>query len=189
MRMYSSPPSPFANSLGGVLRGAGLRLRRLAQPAFIAGSPYDVALAHPRVPRRATRRNLLPLSVSLERAAEHEEIPPLLLASFQSAAHFTAATARRYTRLAASCPIVAAFGVGMPPEPAAGVKGIDIAPTDPFAEEWTVIVNGAHHAAALLTRPVATPVPGEADQLFDYIVTHDRDAVVAAARHAPRRIG
>ncbi len=28
-----------------------------------------------------------------------------------------------------------------------------------------------------------------ADQIFDYIVTHDRNAVVAAARHALSRIG
>jgi len=169
-------------------RGAPLQLNPRPTPAADFASPFDVAVAGDRSVRRATRGNLLPLSMSLERAAELEEIPPLLLASFQHAARFTTATARRYRRLAVTCPLVAVFGVGMPAEPAEGVRGVDIAPSDAFAEEWTVIVLGAHHAAALLARPVPAETGSGADEVFDYIVTHDRDVVTAVAGHALRRI-
>ena len=161
------------------------------RPAAVstARSPFDVALEGGRVPRQATRRNLLPLSMSLEHAAEKEDIPPLLLASFQDARRFTPGTALRYRRLAETCPLVAVFGVGMTANPAEGVRGIAISPSDAFAEEWTVLVVGAHHAAALIARPLAGSTGAGADELFEYIVTHDRDVVSAAAKHSLRRIG
>ena len=81
----------------------------------------------------------------------------------------------------------AILGRDMPSEPGRGIRGAGLDPADPLVHEWTVIVLGAHFAAALLARErddnSAFP-----DRIFDFIVTHDRELVIAAARPLVKRI-
>ena len=62
-----------------------------------------------------------------------------------------------------------------------GVIQGGIAAGHPLEREWTVTVVGPHYAGALIARE--RPGQGlDSDQIFDYVITHDRAVVTAAAR-------
>ncbi len=145
-----------------------------------APTPFSI-LAAARPVTRTTKRLLMPMSRYLEAQAGQGAQPPVLLACFQEDRHFTAATARRFAGIAAHSPLVAALGVGLPDEPAPGVRGADLAADDPLRGEWNVIVVGPHHAAALAARDLGEGGP-DGDRGFDFVVTHDRRLVLQAAR-------
>lgn len=72
----------------------------------------------------------------------------------------------------------------MPANPAPGVRSIALDPYDPLAIEWTVVVCGAHHAAAL----IAIDLGDDGDREFEFVVTYDRTLVTAAARALIERL-
>jgi EAL domain-containing protein (putative c-di-GMP-specific phosphodiesterase class I) len=130
---------------------------------------------------QTTKAALMALSQHLEALAGEGPEPPMLLACFQEARHFTPATKRRYARIAKHSPLVAALGVGLDREPVLGVRGADLDAADSLRGEWNVIVVGPHQAAALVARDLGDTGP-EPDRRFDFAVTHDRALVVEAAR-------
>ncbi|AGL18496.1 EAL domain-containing protein [Actinoplanes sp. N902-109] len=146
-------------------------------PAIVDGTPYEIISAH-RPVVETTKAALMPVSRHLEALAGEGEV---LLACFQDAHHFTAATAGRYTRIARTSPMVAALAVGLADEPAPGVRGAALHPSDPLRGEWNVLVVGPYHAAALVARDLGDAGP-ESDRRFAFAVTHNRDLVVTAAR-------
>jgi DICT domain-containing protein len=111
----------------------------------------------------------------------------VILSAFQTAERFTPASAVRYEQLATRCSLVAALGIGLPAEPAPGVRGATIASNDALADEWSVVVVGPHYAAALVARDLGDDGPDDRRR-FDHVVTHDRALVVAAARSLLDRI-
>jgi DICT domain-containing protein len=121
------------------------------------------------------------MSRHLEALAGDGPEPPVLLACFQDARHFTAATSARFTRIARHSPLVAALGSGLDGEPAPGVHGAAFGERDPLHGEWNVIVVGPHRAAALVARDLGDDGP-ESERRFDFALTHDRALVVEAAR-------
>lgn len=56
-----------------------------------------------------------------------------------------------------------------------------VAPGSRMRGEWITIVTTPHHAAAFVARPSGAQGP-EGQSAFDYIYTHDRNAVIVAAR-------
>jgi EAL domain-containing protein (putative c-di-GMP-specific phosphodiesterase class I) len=173
----------------GPLRATAAPRRRLEMhvpETRVDVSPFDVVAGSGRLGfgRKAL---LIDLSHHLERFAAGLITPPVVLGAFQTADRFTPATATRYTRLGATCPLVAAFGVGLGPAPAPGVFGADLAPTDPLCGEWTVTVVGPHFAGALIARDLGDDGP-DLDRRFEFAVTHDRDLVLRAARSMMARI-
>ena len=102
--------------------------------------------------RRPPRRELLAISMDLEREALAMRDPAVVLATFQHADHFTSRARERYAGLAAGAAFVAAFGVGLPPEPAPGVRGANLDDGEALADEWSVMVVGPHSALALIAR-------------------------------------
>jgi EAL domain-containing protein (putative c-di-GMP-specific phosphodiesterase class I) len=137
--------------------------------------------------RRAAKRILQEISVHLEAQAVNAFEPPVLRACVEDARHFSEATAQRYQELARRCSFTAILGAGMPRNPAPGVRGGDLSADDPLTREWSVIVVGPHYAGALLARDARTE-GNEEDRQFDYVVTHDRDLVLRAARLLMNRI-
>jgi DICT domain-containing protein len=125
---------------------------------------------------------LLPLSRHLENRCLDATEPTVLLACFQDRDRFAEETRHRYARLARRGVFTAVLGRDMPLEPGPGIRGADLGPADPVAREWTVIVLGSHFAAALLAKERGS------ERLFDFVVTHDRDVVIAAARPLIKRI-
>jgi EAL domain-containing protein (putative c-di-GMP-specific phosphodiesterase class I) len=147
--------------------------------ASLRATPYESVGAGRHI-RHAPKHLLVPLSKTLELMAQQATVPPVLFAAFEHVQFFRPSTVRRFTDLAATLPFVAAFGVDMPSEPAPGVRGGNLAVHDPLATEWTVVVLGAHTAAALMARDLGDTGP-DADRQFEFVVTYDRVLVTSAA--------
>ena len=64
-------------------------------------------------------------------------------------------------------------------------------PNDPLCAEWTVLAIGPHYAAALIAREHdddPAMFRDEGDRRFDFVITHDRGVVAAAARNLLERM-
>jgi EAL domain-containing protein (putative c-di-GMP-specific phosphodiesterase class I) len=146
----------------------------------LAATPFTVISAVRR-PVPAEKRHLLAMSHQLEDHAAGLGSASVLLSTFQGGANFTPATKRRYERLVPATSLLAAIGVGLPEVPLVGVRGANLSETDPLREEWDVVVVGPHYAAALTARDRGDTGP-DRHRRFDYVITHDRDLVLEAAR-------
>ncbi len=145
-----------------------------------ARSPWELVADRPDR-KVASKELLLPISHHIEHLVERPSEAPVLLGAFQHADHFTPATATRYRTAARHCSIVGAVGVDLPSEPAPNVRGGRIDRGHPLAGEWTVTVVGPHHAVALIARDLGDDGP-DRQRRFEYLVTHDRSLVIAAAQ-------
>lgn len=183
-------PGPLPEQRDTIADGApALALGRPAPPRR-TGTPYEL-VAHSRSVQRATKPLLIAMSKHLERQASVLGGPAVVAATFQHARQFTPATARRYARLADSAELVVALGEAMPHVPATGVSGGSLDPGDPVVDEWALAVVGPHFAGAVIAKDLGDE-GDDSGRRFDYVVTYDRDLVVAAAsallrRVAPRR--
>ena len=148
-------------------------------------TPFDI-LARARTVRLGRESLLAALSRRLEVQALNHPEPPLLVASFQEARHFTPRIGRRYASLAQGLPFVGAIGVGMPLEPAPGVRGARIEPGDPLRAIWSLHLVGPHFAAALTAREVTES--GAADRAFEFALSYERELVIQSARTLLRRV-
>ncbi|MCU1360662.1 MAG: hypothetical protein JWN99_1951 [Ilumatobacteraceae bacterium] len=158
-----------------------------ARPAPpVPATPFTVVEGHDQL-RIGRKGLLLDLSLHIESQGRHLHPAPVVLSAFQTADRFTRATATRYEQLGARCPLVVALGVGLDSVPAAGVHGVALDPADPLAREWTVTTVGPHYAAALVARDLGDDGPDH-ERRFEFVVTHDRDLVLAASRSLMSRV-
>jgi EAL domain-containing protein (putative c-di-GMP-specific phosphodiesterase class I) len=149
-------------------------------------TPFEIVAAK-RPLRRADRRLLVELSSSIEHQTGNQGSSTVVMSTFQEAGYFTAETARRYAELAQGSALVAAVGVGMPKEPAPGVRGVEIGAEETLRGEWNVIVLGPHYGAAFVARDLGDDLPDDRRR-FDFALTHDRELVTEAARAMMRRL-
>ncbi|MFC7534126.1 EAL domain-containing protein [Actinoplanes sp. GCM10030250] len=155
------------------------RLPLLPPPSRGGRTPFEIVSAV-RPVTSTTKKQLMPLSRHLEALAGSGTEPPVLLACFQEARHFTAHTATRFERVARHSPLVAALGAGLTAEPVPGVRGACLG-DDRLRGEWNVIVVGPHRAAALVARDLGDD-GADGSRRFEFALTHDRGLVVEAAR-------
>jgi DICT domain-containing protein len=149
----------------------------------IAAPATPFGAVHERRISQGTRQLLAPLSRHLEYRGLEAMDPVVLLACFQDVDRFGEPTRRRYEHLATRGVFTAILARDMPTEPGSGIRGARLEPSDPITQEWAVIVLGIQFAAALLAKERAND-----RGVFDFVVTHDRDAAIAAARPVIRRI-
>jgi EAL domain-containing protein (putative c-di-GMP-specific phosphodiesterase class I) len=158
------------------------------QPARpVPRSPF--AGVDPLKTRIGKKGLLLAISRHLESQGLYLETPPVVVSAFQSADRFTPETVKRYSRLAERCPLVAALGVGLTQEPAPGVRGMELSPDDPVRGEWVVAVVGTHYFGALIAKDLGDDASlADRDRRFSFVVTHDRETVLDAARSLLGRV-
>jgi hypothetical protein len=165
---------------------------KFAWPLAAAMRPTDSSPVHvafgARLPRIATKRDLLAFSRHLEGWAAASGERPVVLGTFQTDARFTPATRRRYADLASHCAFTAAMGVGVGSEPAVGVRGADLRADDALVGQWNVIVIGRHINGALIARDMGDTSADEGARRFEFVITYDRALVVAAAQTLMARI-
>ena len=149
-------------------------------------TPYELIGSRRRV-RHAPKHLLIPLSKTLELMALQATVPPVLLAAFEHVQFFRPSTVRDFPALAKRLPFVGALGVDMPTSPAPGVRGTALSVKDPLASEWTVVVLGAHTAAALMARDLGD-TGADGDREFEFVVSYDRSLVTAAAHSLVGRL-
>jgi len=157
----------------------------LSVPAHPAPTPFSLVARSDRK-RIGRKKMLLGMSRHLE-SLGHKDRDLVVLAAFQTAERFTDATKRRYEKLGLHCPLVGALGVGMPADPAVGVRGANLSRGDALAGEWTVVVVGSHYAGALIAKDCGDVGP-EIDRRFEFLVSHDRALVLDAARSLLSRL-
>jgi EAL domain-containing protein (putative c-di-GMP-specific phosphodiesterase class I) len=143
-------------------------------------TPFEVISAR-RPVGTATKRMLLPMSRHLELQSDNDVAPSVLLGCFQEARHFTATSARRFAALAERNAFTAVLGVGLDSRPAPGVHGADLPASCPLRREWNVLSIGPHRAAALVARDLGD-TGEDGDRRFEYVITHDRELALEAAR-------
>jgi EAL domain-containing protein (putative c-di-GMP-specific phosphodiesterase class I) len=129
----------------------------------------------------ATKRELLAMSIDLERRALASPDSSVVLGTFQSAENFTTPTERRYSALARRSAFVGVFATGLPPRPAPGVRGASMPENHRLAGEWNVICVGPHFAGALIAADLGDDGP-DMERRFKFVNTRDRDVVVRAGR-------
>jgi EAL domain-containing protein (putative c-di-GMP-specific phosphodiesterase class I) len=149
-------------------------------------TPFELASAQRRV-RRGTIGLLAAISRELERQAATSSRTSLLISSFPGVDRWMSQMNEVYRELAEGLAYAAVLGVGIPPEPSPGLKGVNIHEDDPVSGTWNVIVISAHFASMLAAkeRPLATD---SAEQEFDFIFTYERDVIVACAQALMLRI-
>lgn len=171
-------PRYLSSHGGGVPR---LPTRASFEPSTV------LAAAGGRPLRRSTKPLLLEMSWMLERQAFELGRPGVVLSGFQTAERFTGASQARYAALANRLAFVGVLGAGMSDEPAPGVRSGSLYLEDPLVDEWAVAVVGPHFASALAARDLGDDGPDELRR-FDYILTYDRDRVLAVASTLMSRI-
>jgi EAL domain-containing protein (putative c-di-GMP-specific phosphodiesterase class I)/DICT domain-containing protein len=129
----------------------------------------------------APKTGLLAISRTMERRALDTTEPCVILSAFQTADHFTPATARLYSKLASRSAFVGAFGHGMSVEPAPGVRGACLPDNHRLLGEWDVIVVAPHYAGALIAQDLGDH-GDDMQRRFRFAVLTDRDLVLRAAR-------
>jgi EAL domain-containing protein (putative c-di-GMP-specific phosphodiesterase class I) len=150
-----------------------------ARPEPTVETPFALVATSSRR-RTTTKRLLLPMSTYIEDQASAGE-PAVVISAFQSVEQLTPAVVARYEHLAQQCCLVGAVGAGISTYPARGVRGGTLPDGHPLNMEWTVTVVGPHDAAALIARDLGDRVD-EPDRRFEYVITHDRPTVIAAAK-------
>lgn len=139
-------------------------------------TPFDIVAGN-RKTKRVALNQLQNMTDQIEAEALAQGESAVVLASFHKLRGFNPAVGRRYQRLAQSATFVGALGVGMPLEPAPGVRGGDLAGAGRLREEWNIAVIGPHFAAAFVARDAFTPDAPS----FDFALTYDRNLAVKAA--------
>jgi EAL domain-containing protein (putative c-di-GMP-specific phosphodiesterase class I) len=152
----------------------------------VPATPFEL-VSRTRSTTVATKQLLLPMSHHLENQAFTGGDSLIVLGCFQHARHFTPATQQRYGHLAAVTTLTAAVGVNLAGTTIPGVRGAGLSADDPLCGEWSVIVVGPHFSGALVARDCGDSGP-DPQRRFDFVITHDRQLVVRAARTVLRRL-
>jgi diguanylate cyclase (GGDEF)-like protein/PAS domain S-box-containing protein len=183
---YFGRPEPAPERASDPLPGGSVRLLRGDTRPAPSRTPAQLLHPHHQL-RRATKPLLLQMSKHLEDQAAQAGETAIVLGTFQHARYFTGASERRYRDLADRAAFVGAFGVDMPVEPTAGVRGGLLHAGDALEGEWDLVVVSAHFAGALVAVDLGD-TGAERDRRFDYLVTYDRDIVEDLARSLLVRI-
>lgn len=151
-------------------------------------SPFDAVAGNPAT-GTAKKPTLLAISRYLEEQARHSTDTPMVLTALQDGANFGLPTRRRYAALAATSPLVAVFGANLTPDQPAGMRIVTHDATDALSSQWVVVTLGPHTAAALVARERGGQgAVRDEDREFDFVVTHDRAVITAAASALLNRI-
>ncbi|CAB4918394.1 unannotated protein [freshwater metagenome] len=157
-----------------------VRLTRRRDPRDRA--PFDIA-ADGRTPRPADHALLAAMIRHLEERALTLGPTGMLIAALGGVRELTAERRAAYADLGRALAFCAIIGPGFSAEPVPGVRGAAVHSDDPAADEHAIAVVAPHFAAAL----VAHGRPGDGS-LFDYVLTHDRERVVAVAAALAARV-
>lgn len=149
-------------------------------------TPFElIKRHHPATP--IEKRHLLRLSRVLETRAQTNGAPTIALGCVQDEHRLTSDLAQRYITVAANTVYAALFASSLNNIALPGVHLVDTSAYSALHDQWNVIVISPNYSAALVARDHgATPDHGY--EPYDYILTHDRALVAAAARATLRWI-
>ena len=145
----------------------------------MGATPYALVSSAGPV-QRATKRELVRLSRSLERAALTGS-PPAVAAALQDARFLTDRTRAVYARLAAAGAPARLHARGLQSWVAPGVTGVELDDDDPLVDEWVVVVPGPEPVVLAATDLHEGEDP-DADRAFTVGVCRDPHVVASCGR-------
>ncbi len=151
-------------------------------------APFALATSAGRAPRPASAALLLAMTQHLEDQAKSLGRTAVLVAAFDDRERrFTPHLRHRYGQLGRELAFCAIVGQGLPVDPAPGVHGGTLAAGDAAGGEWTIAVVSPHFAAALVAHERREPGP-DGEQLYDYVLTYERECATAVAAALTARV-
>jgi EAL domain-containing protein (putative c-di-GMP-specific phosphodiesterase class I) len=181
---YFGRPAPLPEKTERPLHAVPMRK---VPPASALPTPFELVTSGNV--QRGSKPELVALARDLEkRAAGLTEPPPVVLAAMQAGRNFSAETEKTYADLAKTCAFVGVAGTDMPRHPAPDIRGVSLRPQDPLADQWVVVVLSPEFHGALVAKDIGDKV-SDGERRFDYVMTTDRDLVVAVADTLMRRMG
>ena len=144
------------------------------------GTPYEL-LALTNETHRGTKAEILHISEHLEHQSQRGFDGAVLLASFQDRVHFPPCLRRRYEKLSEKNTLTVVLADRLDWYAGPRYQMAPLHPSSRLGREWVVIVINPHYAAAFVARDCGDQGP-DLDRRFDFIYTHDRDAVILAGR-------
>ncbi|MGI8665253.1 MAG: sensor domain-containing phosphodiesterase [Jatrophihabitans sp.] len=143
-------------------------------------TPFDI-LAASMKPRREAKAQLLHISHHLEEQSGRGGEASVLLASLPDSSQFSHRQRQRYEHLSRLNAFTVVQAAGAKAQSAPRYRITSFNNQDQLKGEWAVIVVSPHFASAFIARDCGD-TGNEAERRYDYIYTHNRDAVIAAAR-------
>jgi EAL domain len=146
------------------------------QKLLTANRPFDAAQGLQS--RRATASLLAPLGARVGHCSVDIYNSAALVALLPNAELYDAADKDHFEDLARQGVLTGVIGPGVSTEPGEGVRGghVDLDDTE-LNGQWAVVGISSHSATAMLAREI----PGSSSE-FEFVLTHDRERVAAAAR-------
>ncbi len=163
-------------------------------PPAVAPTPFEIVAD--TISTKQLRTGRKPLLLALTRHLEAQALAYsegcVVLAACQRAELFGAGMRRRYSGLVTVCPLVGVLAEGLDQVAIPrGVRTVSLQRDDPLTREWAIVVVSSHFAGALIAREITEPTappPADALRRFSFVMTHDRELVVAAGRSLLYRI-
>jgi EAL domain-containing protein (putative c-di-GMP-specific phosphodiesterase class I) len=158
------------------------------RPENVAGNtPFEV-LSRLHAPQTSTKRHLLHISTHLEAQATTHNEAAVILVGFQRSEFFSAGKQALYRELATRNAFTVVVADDVAPVIDARYQVIALPPESRSRSEWQMIIVSPHYAAAFVGRDLGDDAP-DGDRRFDFIYTHDREAVIAAGRAYLEHLG
>lgn len=176
-------PAPLPDPLIPPRRAIGLVTPLIDQS--VLRSPYAMANCG-GISRRLSTGAVFGLIRQLEDQAASMQPAPLLLASYATAEQYDELSRLRHKELAAGLPLLGVLGPAGLPGVAPGTVFGSPGGRDPASHDWTLLVLGAHYAAAMVSRPTTF---GRTSDVHDVVLTFDRTLVARAAHALLARLG
>ena len=150
-------------------------------PVLDRSTPFEIITSSCK-PTITEKRFLVPFSHHIEEQVDRNGPRALLLETFESNSGKHASTHARLRQLENRGAFLAVLSADMTSTTMVGptVRTGQLAPDDPLAREWNVIVLGPHYAVAVTARALDSTAAGD-NRRFEYVVTHDRDLIIRAA--------
>ena len=164
----------------------GRRAPGSATPAGALQTPFEL-LSRDSATRRVSVPVLAAVCRHIERQALLLDELAVVTAHFPRPEMVTGHLPLRFEALASATALTAVLAPGPPLRAGGGIHCSTVDRDDPLASEWVLTVASPPYTAALAARE-APRVGAQQQRCFDYVLTHDRQRVVAASALLVRRL-
>jgi EAL domain-containing protein (putative c-di-GMP-specific phosphodiesterase class I) len=156
-------------------------------PPVDGRTPFEV-LSATHEAQRERKEHLVHISAHLEGEAGNGSHASVLLAGFQNKSFFGPTKKARYRELSSSNAMTIVLAQDLPYQSGPDYHVGPLPIGSRLGEEWVVIVLNLHYCAAFVARDCGDSGP-DGQRRFDFIYTHDRAAVISAARSFIQELG
>jgi EAL domain-containing protein (putative c-di-GMP-specific phosphodiesterase class I) len=179
---YFGHPGPLPSNI----KSSSNPVPHVTQRFASADTPFGVVASRANVVE-VKEQKLAPMSRILEDKALHADDSIMVFATFPRGRDLDDETRLTYSHMASNGVNVTAYGVGLPAQPAVGVRGVSLDSDDPLVREEAVVVLGNLFAGAIVAKP-RQPDRHDIEVVCDAVITYDRSLIIEAVQTLIERI-